>query len=170
MKLNQHGERIDIPIDKVFVYKKQYANIFTMASLMNKNPYVGMLDRITFLLDTAATHCGATDAISDLYINQYLDEVIWLMREYPRRLKLKQQIDRLTDEQIEQARQFPVDKLIVFEKGKALAFCHEDNRPSLHWYKKSNRARCFVCNRTWNPIDILMARGYSFSSSIKELI
>ena len=82
----------------------------------------------------------------------------------------KESTDRITDEQIEQARAYPIDKLIEFTRGKALAPCHDDNAPSLSHDRKRNRATCFVCNKSFNPIDyIIMTDGLKFADAVKQL-
>lgn len=79
--------------------------------------------------------------------------------------------DGITDEMIERARDVPIETLIEFDRnGKALAWCHDDKTPSLTWFKKGNRATCFVCDRRWNSIDICMDRdGLSFAQAVKQL-
>jgi len=77
---------------------------------------------------------------------------------------------RINDEMIERAKAVPVTELIDFSKGKALAFCHEDKRPSLSLNKKNGNAWCFVCNRGFNAIDVHMERdGYSFKDAVLML-
>lgn len=76
----------------------------------------------------------------------------------------------LSEEMIEAARRFPVDRLVEFTRGKATAWCHEDRNPSLYHGTRRNVAVCPVCNRTFNPIDILMDRdGLSFAEAVKAL-
>lgn len=76
----------------------------------------------------------------------------------------------ITDEMIEAAKQYPIERLIDFTHGVSLAWCHEDKRPSLSWWKDGNRARCFVCDQTFNPIDVLTERdGMTFIQAVKEL-
>ena len=79
--------------------------------------------------------------------------------------------DSITEEMIAQARDYPVEALIDFSKGKALAWCHEDHSPSLSHWKAGNRATCFPCGRQFNAIDILVERdGYTFIGAVKELV
>jgi hypothetical protein len=78
----------------------------------------------------------------------------------------------VTDELIKQARQYPIDQLVEFDRqGKAQAFCHKDKHPSLSWDKKRNRAHCFPCGKSFNPIDILTTRdGMSFQNAVRTLL
>lgn len=77
----------------------------------------------------------------------------------------------ITPAMIEQARRFPIDRLIEFDRqGKALAWCHGDRAPSLSWYRAGNRATCWPCGRTFNSIDTLIQRdGMSFVDAVKSL-
>lgn len=78
--------------------------------------------------------------------------------------------DRITDEDIARAKDYPVDQLITFTKGKALAFCHPDKTPSLSHNRAKNFCHCFVCNKTFNAIDILIYRdNMPFIQAVKSL-
>lgn len=83
----------------------------------------------------------------------------------------RQPVGSITPEMIERARQFPIENLIEFDRsGKALAFCHADNHPSLSWYRAGNRATCFPCNKSFNSIDVLTQRdGLSFRDAVRQL-
>lgn len=78
--------------------------------------------------------------------------------------------NRITDEDIARAKDYPVDQLVEFYKGKAVAWCHADKSPSLHHNRKGNRAHCFPCGKSYNGIDILMTRdGMTFIEAVKFL-
>lgn len=66
--------------------------------------------------------------------------------------------NEITSDMIERARQYPIESLIEFTRGTAIAFCHNDKRPSLSWDKQHNRAHCFPCGKSYNPIDVLVKR------------
>ena len=99
-----------------------------------------------------------------------LDEIIRL-RAYEGRLKRGISKDAITDDMIQAARDFPIEKIIEFDRtGKAYAFCHDDKKPSLTWFKKGNKARCFPCDKTFDSISILQQRdGHSFISAVRAL-
>ena len=79
--------------------------------------------------------------------------------------------DDFTQDQIQQAREYPIDQLIDFRKGRAYAWCHDDRNPSLTHNRKHNRAHCFACAKSFNPIDVLMNRdGRRFDEAVKELL
>ncbi len=76
----------------------------------------------------------------------------------------------ITDEMIEIARNYPVDSLVTFKKGRCEAFCHKSNSSSMSHNKKVNKVHCFVCSESFGPIDIRMKRdGYSFIDAVKSL-
>jgi CHC2 zinc finger len=66
---------------------------------------------------------------------------------------------------------YPIEQIIQFDQhGQSVAFCHADKRPSLTWYKAKNRATCFPCGKSYNPIDVLIQRdGYSFRDAVMQL-
>lgn len=79
--------------------------------------------------------------------------------------------NEITEEMIQHARDYPIEQIIEFDRfGKALAFCHADNHPSLTWHKARNRCTCFACGQSFNPIDVLTLRdGFSFRDAVKKL-
>lgn len=78
--------------------------------------------------------------------------------------------DSITDEMIQIARDYPIENLIEFNRGVAVAFCHDDRRPSLSWNKKTNRAHCFPCGKSFDTIQLLIDRdGMTFVEAVKRL-
>lgn len=79
-------------------------------------------------------------------------------------------IQTITDDMIDQARRYPVDRLVEFKRGKATAWCHEDRNPSLYHGTRTNTAVCPVCDLKFGPIDILTKRdGMSFKNAVRSL-
>lgn len=77
---------------------------------------------------------------------------------------------QVTDEMKERARQVPVASLLEFNQGKALCLWHDDKRPSMGISKKSGKAICYVCNKQFDPIDIVMKRDCkTYYEAIKYL-
>jgi len=83
----------------------------------------------------------------------------------------RQPIGAITPEMILQARQYPIEQLIEFTHGKAVAWCHHpDKTPSLSWHRAGNRAHCFPCGKSFNSIDVLTQRdGMSFKDAVHQL-
>lgn len=76
----------------------------------------------------------------------------------------------ITEEMVEKAVSIEVTRLVEFTKGRALAWCHEDKRPSLYIATRKNRVICPVCDLHMNPIDILRKRdGMSYQSAVTML-
>jgi len=103
---------------------------------------------------------------------KHLDEIFYLFNHLDKPAeKIYNGNNKITDYDIEQAKNFPIDHVILFVNNKAYAWCHDDRTPSLMHWKKENLARCFVCNKTFNPIDVLVQRdGLSFVQAVKRLI
>jgi len=75
----------------------------------------------------------------------------------------------ITKEMIERAREYPIDQLLE-TGGKKIVHCpfHDNRDPSgsIKW----NRLHCFVCDKTWGPIDLAMERdGLSFVEALERL-
>jgi hypothetical protein len=77
----------------------------------------------------------------------------------------------ITDEMKQQAREYPVERLIEFDhQGKAFCLWHDDQRPSMMKSNKKNGVRCYVCNKGWDPIDIVMKRdGKNYFDAVRHL-
>jgi len=83
---------------------------------------------------------------------------------------LTRKVTGITDEQIAIAKEYPIEQLIEFRNGKATAWCHDDRTPSLSHYRKANRAKCWPCDKSYNPIDVLMERdGMTFIDAVRAL-
>lgn len=103
-----------------------------------------------------------------------LDEMIELtkqMKACERRMKdIDKKRDGITDEMIERARAYPIDRLIKFHKGKATAPCHDDRNPSMYHGTRKNVAVCPVCDKKWGPLDWLIEiEGKTFVEAVREL-
>ena len=85
------------------------------------------------------------------------------------RKKLTDSKGAITDEMLEIAKQYPIDKLIEFQGGKALCFNHEEKTPSMTIFK--NKAHCHgACGRSWSTIDVLIERdNFKFVDAVKYL-
>jgi hypothetical protein len=76
----------------------------------------------------------------------------------------------ITDEMIQAARDYPIHHLIDFNRGKAIAFCHEDRNPSMYHQTRLNRACCPVCDKSFDSIEVLIKRdGMTFKSAVNSL-
>jgi len=84
-------------------------------------------------------------------------------------LKNKQEHGGITKEQIEKAKQYPIEDLIkVNNKGFALCINHSDRIPSM--FCKNGFAYCFVCNFNADAIDIYRkVYNKSFVEAVKFL-
>jgi hypothetical protein len=76
----------------------------------------------------------------------------------------------ITDEMIERAREYPVENLVEFVRGKAKAWCHDDRNPSMFHGTRNNIVVCPVCDKKFGPIDVLVTRdGMTFRDAVLTL-
>ena len=75
----------------------------------------------------------------------------------------------ITEEMIECAREDPIEQLLETGGKKVVRYSfHDDRHPStsIGW----DRFHCFVCDKTWGPIDLAMERdGLSFVEAVERL-
>lgn len=136
------------------------------AEEMGVMPQAAAAMRIRYLVDDVAFWDDVADDVSFTYALRAIDEIIDLKPM----AKHKPRESTITDDMIAQARQVPITRLIDFRQGKARAWCHDDNNPSLFHATRTNRASCPVCAKYFDPIAVLMERdGYSFVDAVKAL-
>lgn len=109
--------------------------------------------------------------IAHIWAWQAHDEILKLVelkKRYSQRQAKKE--EQITDTMIQAARDYPITQLIDFNRGKALAFCHADKNPSLSYDSKRNKAHCFVCDKDYDSIAILMERdNITFPQAVRAL-
>lgn len=114
--------------------------------------------------------CMASDDDIDQYTAVDMIVAIGKVRKQLDALNKTYKEGDITDEMVEQARSVDTASVIDFVGGKSLAFCHDDRSPSLMYHRKTGRATCFVCNKTYDAIGVLMERdGYNFPSAVRYL-
>lgn len=125
---------------------------------------LGLIDRWADYIDEKTNDMPESTSVDAL------NEIIRL-RNFEQSLKQGRNTkSSITDEMIESARNYPIENIIEFRNGKALAWCHADKNPSLTWYKAKNRATCFPCGKSFSALDVLMDRdGKSFINAVREL-
>jgi len=133
-------------------------------------PYRQIINhRCYYLADEAIRQIYSGDPVWVEIGWEKLDEVIRL-RESLKPRPMVADGDKVTDEMVERARDYPVDKLINFSHGKATAFCHDDRNPTMYHAFRSNRANCPACNLSFDAIKVLMVRdGYTFAEAVRRL-
>lgn len=125
--------------------------------------------------DDAAWLANQGDELSSRLALDVYAEILPEARELKYLTRLQQGYrpprNSITEQMIEQAREYPIEQVIEFDRqGKALAFCHADNHPSLSWHKNRNRCTCFVCGKSFNSIDVLVQRDHmTFPDAVREL-
>jgi len=69
--------------------------------------------------------------------------------------------------ELERAKSYPIDRLIKFTRLKAKCIWHNDNNPSMHYYKKKNKVYCFSCKKGGDVFDVVMQLN---NCNLKEAI
>lgn len=128
--------------------------------------------RLKYLANQVALNCayiqGKTNAPPMKSIPECFDEIVSLCK---RRDNLGKKIKgTVTDDMIEAASNYPVERLVELVRGKTKAWCHEDKNPSAYHGTRTNTIVCPVCDKKFNAIQILMIRdGKTFFDAVKEL-
>lgn len=107
---------------------------------------------------------GGTDMPQVMFFEAF-DEIV----AYNRAL-MRPTSTGLTDEMVEEARNYPITSLFEFVRGKTRCPFHDDKNPSAFHGTRTNRLVCPVCAKTWSSLDIMMERdGMTFKDAVKLL-
>ena len=76
---------------------------------------------------------------------------------------------RLTDDEVESARLYPMDQLIPLTEGhKIVCPFHDDSTPSMYVY--DDHVHCYVCGKHLDTVGWVMETGkMSFYQAVKQL-
>lgn len=102
----------------------------------------------------------------DVYYKQKLESLL-------NKIKAKKKDDReyITEEDIDRAREYPIDSIIDFSRaGYASCIFHSEDTASMYYYKKTNHCYCFGCNKAADAISVYrQVNGVSFVEAVKKL-
>ncbi len=145
---------------------------FDKAKAMNMNRLAAAVVRSRFLFEWIDSCLDEGGDLALIWAAEALAEVEYLQSNCFYEPAEKMAGSTLTREEIKRAREYPVDKLIDFDRaGRATAWCHDDKKPSLTLNKRHNRAHCFCCATSFNPIDIRMHHAdLPFYEAVRSLL
>jgi hypothetical protein len=156
--------------DPVVKTKQPPNYTFRMAKVMGKNRLAAGRIRLRYLTEEIWSLVPSKHPIVVFWANEMLSEAYYLIKNMRFEPRETTGIDTISEADIQSAKQYPISQLIDFSRGPAIAWCHEDRRPSLAWLKRINKAKCYPCNKMFDPIDVLTERdGMSFIEAVKEL-
>ena len=78
-----------------------------------------------------------------------------------------------TTDRIQRAKQYPITNFpeLTFIRGKAKCVWHNDNTPSMHYYKTSNTVYCFSCGKFGDSIAVYrQIHGCTFKEAVDNCI
>lgn len=150
---------------------RYYNATFKKAEEMEKDKSAAAIIRIRYLVDEhdSIDSCDCPEWMKEVYQSFVLDEILWLASSIA---VVKQRTSKggINDDDIEVARNFPIDKILDFSKGKVKAWCHDDNSPSMYHGTRTNHAICPVCNEAFDSISAYMViNECSFVQAVKGL-
>jgi hypothetical protein len=76
----------------------------------------------------------------------------------------------ITEDMKNRAKSVPIDTILPFKNNTTCCIWHDEKTPSLHYYQKSNRVKCFGCGVSGDSIAVAMqVWGVSFIEAVKRL-
>lgn len=75
----------------------------------------------------------------------------------------------ITPQMVERAKEYPIERLVEINRaGFTRCFAHNDKKPSA--YCRKNFVHCFVCQKSWDTIAVLVERdGIKFREAVLQL-
>lgn len=146
---------------------------FHKAKIMGVNKLAAARVRVRYLLECVDVYLEDGSDLAMFWAEQDLREAFYLLENagYTIEHKASDGFLKVTDAEIEQAKQYPIDRLVDFSKGRATAWCHDDRNPSLVHNRKENKVYCPVCHKQWNSVEVTMIRNnLKFYDAVRSLI
>jgi hypothetical protein len=82
----------------------------------------------------------------------------------------KPKTNGITDEMIQNAKEYPFTDLYQFRFNSCVCPFHADKNPSMKLYKNTNTVHCFSCSKSWDTIAFIQElEGLSFHEAVRRL-
>lgn len=147
---------------------KDHNKTFRMAARLGVNPRSAANLRIRYLKDRYKELQKFPQSEAKIWMQDIMEEIDYLNKQVVARIQ--QPGDKITDTMVNNARDYPIDQLIDFTRGSATAWCHNDKSPSLAHLTRINKAKCFVCDKVFDSIDVYMEQmGCDFVTAVRSL-
>ncbi len=124
--------------------------------------YVASGGDLNALLRTAKLYSSIEEVISDKADRESIWQSVYFHTAYikehtkPAPRVRTPRDPKLTDK-IMRAKAYPIEDMVVFNRGQASCLFHSERESSLHLYKEQNRVWCFGgCGRGYDAIDVYM--------------
>lgn len=94
---------------------------------------------------------------SDKYIQKVIDMYMNRLAEVKRAIKYFQiKREDINNNRLESAKKVPIPQFIKFDReDNACCIFHNERTPSMHYYEKNNKVKCFGCGKTADVIDVV---------------
>ena len=166
-RLKKLAEELGIPLKEMYPEWRRLVmqHIFLMDE--NAGELVEMSQKEADAINSEVYAIWAVDLMMDAYHHREWIKRMDRIMNPPAAAKPNQ----INDDMIAQARDYPIEQLIDFNRGKIACPFHADKNPSAYHGTKTNRLVCPVCNKTWSALDILMQRdGINFKDAVLMLV
>jgi len=109
---------------------------------------------------------------SDTHVQLLVDVYLNRMTELKRKRYHLGKPKREYGNDILDAKQVPIDKYIEFNRQNfAPCIWHDEHTPSMYYYRKQNRVKCFGCDRMGDVMDVVQQlQGVDLQESIKIIL
>lgn len=150
----------------------KYKNTFIQSTRLGVNRLAATRIRARYIQECLDIYLKDSSDLALHWAWDCVDELIYLFKHAGySELPKENNCSQITDEMKQRALDYPVTSLIDFKDNKrAIAWCHNDNSPSLVYFAKNNKIWCPVCNKAYNSIDLLMhLEGCGYFDAIRRL-
>ena len=167
----RHSEWIKTRFDQIAEMAATFNISVKQALAMRHNFIDSKIKELQTDCDLEASYLA--DCGDELEFRFYLESMAAKLKQISkleRSRPIKSSGDDVTDDDIQEARKYPIGKLVEFKRGKIACPFHDDKNPSAFHGTRTNTLVCPVCAKTWDSISILQQRdGYQFLDAVRQL-
>jgi len=114
------------------------------------------------------------DTIAWGYLETMVDHYVWYKEELKKCLIVVKTIKdnpMITDDDIDRAKEYPIDQLIDFVGGFAPCIFHNEKTGSMKFYPSTNSTYCFGCHKAADAITIYRTlNNCDFRTAVRNLL
>jgi hypothetical protein len=167
-----------------YITKKEWLEIFPEAKDYLEKDLIYQTEKLNLLVEIYKNQLDINDYLknqddkdfaeiqADIFIGEDIKEIEQRIKTINQYLQSYQPEapGRITDNDIESAKNYPFDQLIETKRGFAKCPFHQEKTASFYINKKKNYGKCYGCGYVGDTIDFVMkTQGLSFIAAVKKL-
>jgi hypothetical protein len=176
-------------MEKTFISKREWLNIFPEARIYLEDDLIFQTEKLNILVEIYSNQLDINnlkknikkldtdskdfaDLQADIFIGEDIKETEERIKTIDQYLQpdIPETSGRITDQDIESAKNYPFENLIETKRGFAICPFHQEKTASFYINKKKNYGKCFGCGWFGDTIQFVMqTENKTFIQAVKML-